>query len=1471
MVLQTFFSASFWGWVLSLFIGLIACGLVFWGVRRWMQKSAGEEEGSPVSKSPAWWIETKKKLSHFFAQYGYIPHDPLSRSFAYALQVLQNIVGGRGYRYRLPWLMVLGEEGSGKSSLLESLRLPLPVGAPSWSDRSLPCGWWFFDHGVVLDVQGRLVLEQNSLESNEQEWHLLLNLLVNHRPNRPLDGIVLTISCQDLLTRSLSELSVRAEAIYAKFWEVQRMLGMKLPVFVMITHCDKVPGFTSFCQEIPAENRDDMFGWSNPYPLEMAYKPSWMDEMFQHIGDQLIRLQQEIFTYGKVYTERDGLLLFPREFEKLYEPLSVYLNRVFKGDNLYENFFFRGVFFSGDSQVNSAEDNPLFQSLEASFNTALSPVKSSAAVPGAPAEGGVTRQAQHSIYFSTALFREKIFVEKGLVRFVRRRFLANSKTLRASQLGILLLTGGGIIGLMHAYSNLMDARSLILPSINRIGYAIQRSLSGQSQTTTDHAFFQQQATLVLQAMTEVRSERLFSFFIPNSWLSPLDNRIQKVLTVAYDVVILRAIAYEIRRGVEDAISGNLPPIQEKTKESERINPEQSPAFLQLQQYISELTKFQNLIAKYNDLQDTGNLTDFGFVLETLFGKVLTPDFYRDVKGIYRQALVASRIQPIGFYEYTDRATGRVHYLSEAFIQQALDPAKLTPQIERLQKALKEFSYAKASYTVDQLRELVQTLSHTISIFTNPEAVWLERETFSPGAGFNDLVGKMASSNFFQPSLIDEFIARCGEAFQEFRGVVVGYRSPLTGPLFVLDNNINTPFVSPALLNLQGFLNLLLAQPFMSAVEETPIQTSISPNMTLIWNYATLYEASKLMGSFERFFTSKLSTIPDDMKETLRLICLKGLYRTLGAKIAQAQQFVPLSIPDSAAAPEEIFLGEVQNLRAVLPLLTQILKGLQVSKSAHFSKKLQEVLERQGTILLERIDDIFEADKPYHADNDAIQNWRGSLPQLLAVFGTIGLEQLKTHLGLQRQRMHYLAKEFTEPAVQLLEEIYKNDLHKPHLASKWRDILTQLSLYNRKSPSTIQTLEEFIISELPQMDLENCPIILGMAKGAATDYFQEKLQNIRDAFGKQCRGENTKASESAYNKIANYFNENLAGRYPFVPKGFTSYPDADITSVIGFYALFDAQGPYAQELLRVKLKKKNLAVKPALAFLQRMQKLRSFFEPFLTSPQNGDGGEPSIPFELYFRTNEAHEKNGNQIISWLVSIGDESYDFTKKKVMVRWPYSSPIKVEIRFALGSPYRPVEASDQAALSVGPLSATYTYKGCWAFLRMLEAQKAPTSDFDEGIDPQPTTLRFDVPTVPKDRVYPSTACDETPAAPLKTRLFMSVKLVKPSANGITNFNLPSFPVAAPPMNSPAPDRPSGKKVNPPKRNFTQKPCSAETGPCTVEVACPFVPTKPPDTPMMGSRRNKAAARQRDEAQEASPNAPPPSEADGCPSLDCP
>src|SRR5688572_14000279 len=254
--------------LIAIFLLLVGTAIFLYVVIRRSRKMS-------FAVDPSAKAESEKKDSVEFLQYA--SDVELRTSFRRALRILKSYVTGRDFRYRAPWYLLAGESKSGKTALLESNGLNESV--QELIDKSgRRLNWYFFDDGVVMDVAGDYML-RNDGTANHRGWNTILRLLQKHRPQRPLDGLVLTIPCTDLIGapelghQRRFELEQKATSLYKKLWQAQKILGMRLPIYILVTKCDEITGFSSLCRQLPEKLHRQMFGWSNPSTLETAYRP----------------------------------------------------------------------------------------------------------------------------------------------------------------------------------------------------------------------------------------------------------------------------------------------------------------------------------------------------------------------------------------------------------------------------------------------------------------------------------------------------------------------------------------------------------------------------------------------------------------------------------------------------------------------------------------------------------------------------------------------------------------------------------------------------------------------------------------------------------------------------------------------------------------------------------------------------------------------------------------------------------------------------------------------------------------------------------------------------------------------------------------------------------------------------------------------------------------------------------------------
>ena len=587
--------ATIWPYLLAM-LGLFGAGvlILYSGIvpkDKPEPRPAIDAHPDPLGDDPKKKRKDPKKKGGIFSGFSIFHRkgDSQSESFKQTMAALRLSVARRDYQYQLPWYVVVGDPGSGKSALL----------AASGSDFSEhprygltphdQLDWRFLDGGVLLGVPGQFVSPpQGSRET--KGWNRVVELLQRNRPRRPVDGMVLTISAEWLLKATDDGELIAAAARYTELLtRAQRRFGFTFPLYFVVTKCDQVEGFSAFCRQLPKVRLDDAFGWSAPWSFETSYKPEWTDLAFDSVGQELDELRSEIFVEKPDLRNVDDVFLFPSSFEQLRAPLRVFLDRLLRESIYRETFGARGLYFTGEIQMGPTA--PLRQIAPLGLSPAPAPAEGAtpeAEANGAPApaangrasngqaanghaaEASVTaeppvtpRRSPRELIplpdapppativpssvsivaepaFVKALWRTKIFPECGLAHPLPRLLHTRNRAVLMMQLAALLLALILGIGTAFAYRRLSGDHDKLKPFLQQM-LAMGRTQQKENQPD------------LLGVMAPAGNVYLRSVFVPTSWFSSLDDKVTQVMRRGVDLYVIENLRNKLQARVDEEL------------------------------------------------------------------------------------------------------------------------------------------------------------------------------------------------------------------------------------------------------------------------------------------------------------------------------------------------------------------------------------------------------------------------------------------------------------------------------------------------------------------------------------------------------------------------------------------------------------------------------------------------------------------------------------------------------------------------------------------------------------------------------------------------------------------------------------------------------------------------------------------------------------------------------------------------------
>lgn len=283
----------------------------------------------------------------------------------------------------LPWYLVIGAPGAGKTSLLAESGLTFAsfgagstrAGAPTRS-----ADWWFTEESMFLDTAGRYTSDPGSLA----EWKAFLDLVEQVRPELALNGVVVAVSVPDLLKKDDAGVSAAAQQIRDRLSELNRKLMLDIPLYVAFTKCDMIGGFKDFFVSLPPQGREQVLGHTLPW------QPGMMADIRTVFSRETTALlpglrNRRLGALGGEFTpeQQYKIIQFPQQFSAVQKWMGDFLAALLRPNPQQALPALRGFYFTSAQQTQRQPVTP----------AAVGNAAAAAAAPKADLEASIFIQA----------------------------------------------------------------------------------------------------------------------------------------------------------------------------------------------------------------------------------------------------------------------------------------------------------------------------------------------------------------------------------------------------------------------------------------------------------------------------------------------------------------------------------------------------------------------------------------------------------------------------------------------------------------------------------------------------------------------------------------------------------------------------------------------------------------------------------------------------------------------------------------------------------------------------------------------------------------------------------------------------------------------------------------------------------------------------------------------------------------------
>jgi type VI secretion system protein ImpL len=1272
------------------------------------------------------------------------------------------------------WVMLVGAVGGGKTSLATSAAVTAGSHEP-WTrvPRLDGAVCHTFPQGVLVDADGAL---------KPAQWNSLLNQIETLRPQRPLDGLMVAVSASSLARPESAAMLAEADLVRQQLLSIQVRYQWVLPVYVVVTGCDRLADGAAFAAAMALIAPGDMVGWSASEVGDYAGAERWSNSAFDQLANRFRECQLRdaagVEPLIPPYEVADAGFLLPHGLQSLRAPLADWFDVAFRPGTTQQGFMMRGVYFTGASGW----------------------------PPAKPADPRADVQAVAD------LVSKKVLAERRLAEPTRAGRASRNIVQR------VLLWAVGLLMALLALTLAINTVAL-KTDLDQLDVSLKAIVKSAAVPATATCLERERVVDLVDRIEHAPLPR----YLPWSMIDHdvRDQSSSLVARQALDKVILPALACKL---AERAKALGVPVT--RTPDSQ-LAPDSfmTAARDNLLTYLDKVLALEQDYARLRLLSAPNAAADPEAATRALYE--LLADLYgqrpngASASGGWPDWIVRT-LASVGI-SLSPRAPSVPSWLvdSDRLMYQSVRrvalPLAMTPPRAEFKANIARLQGQLPNHLTEQLTDGAAALAHldkSASGLMAPALLdgarqgyaWLSwvQNTLVPSTPSSnpcqDIAGGIADRQTALARFDYDLSVPAGEPYSPAKcyaslmTTLARQSLPGYGPVVVSGSGGKPLQLNPLLVPEMAGLASLLTQDFMQVV---PPQEFQCLRQEIVWQPELIQRARDSARDYQ-LFARKQSVAEATRAPLFDRVARRQLELVMNDTLSAAQSPAAsvLGKAGLSAAGADPRLSQLSaNFGSAAAPLSSVVQLYQQMGMPGSATALSACVRDQASDGLTRVGELAESSRLYMP----LAGVSGGAP-----FDLAGAAGVQDYLNSQIARLQVLAG-YATPYVQvLLNTPAVDDSHKSpsQTAPFWNNTIKQLAQYlAHDSSGEAGKLHNLIASQIPDSDAGPCGTVPAAAPGATggtggagttgttaartpdtggNEMFSVRRIALQAQLATRCDSRAQSQLVKDYSELSDAFNARMAGRYPF---GALSADDAPTAEVKQFFA------DYGDLLSSVRARYARLAGSDAAAssaqragapssvaaaqrtrmqrdFLNRLDDLAQALQPGLKA-----GAPLRIAVSFYAKPQET--QGSEQLVVWTLSSGAVTVGAPNRQAgALDWPFGQALSFDLEWADRSALRPMADRTQRDLQISGTSAQFGYSGDWALLRMVEQHRLP--DASDGAS---MLLQFQVPVAPLN-----TAALARPTGQARVYLSLGLTSKDPKTQAQTPVKLPlSFPHFAP------------------------------------------------------------------------------------------